>query len=163
MRRLRRYRAPKTAHPTLHFPLSSTNEPISRAGVGAGCIAYAEVKATNKAAAAGVMSAKSPPSIIPASLALFSSRLSSRSAHTRRAHEARLVNAVGLYITSADWFTASALFVNSAVTFARAPSDAFASFRALDVGRLLATPFAGAFVALAFSAEPRAKALNTPT
>jgi glycerol uptake facilitator-like aquaporin len=40
--------------------------------------------------------------------------------------------AVGAYITSAYWFTASTSFANPAVTFARAASDTFAGIRPSD-------------------------------
>lgn len=41
--------------------------------------------------------------------------------------------AVGAYITSAYWFTASTSFANPAVTIARAISDTFANIRPVDV------------------------------
>lgn len=41
--------------------------------------------------------------------------------------------AVGLYITSAYWFTSSTSFANPAVTVARAVTDTFAGIRPADV------------------------------
>ena len=55
--------------------------------------------------------------------------------------------AVGAYITSAYWFTASTSFANPAVTLARALSDTFAGIRPADVPGFIAAQFAGAMVA----------------
>ncbi|BCJ91116.1 MIP family protein [Terrihabitans soli] len=51
--------------------------------------------------------------------------------------------AVGLYITSAYWFTASTSFANPAVTIARALSDTFAGIAAADVLPFIAAQLAG--------------------
>ena len=56
--------------------------------------------------------------------------------------------AVGLYITSAYWFTASTSFANPAVTLARALSDSFAGIAPGSVPLFLTAQFAGALVAL---------------
>lgn len=55
--------------------------------------------------------------------------------------------AVGLYITSAYWFTASTSFANPAVTIARSLSDTFAGIAPGDVPGFLAAQFVGAAVA----------------
>ena len=55
--------------------------------------------------------------------------------------------AVGAYITSAYWFTASTSFANPAVTVARAVTDTFAGIRPADVPAFVAAQFAGAVVA----------------
>ncbi len=52
--------------------------------------------------------------------------------------------AVGAYITSAYWFTASTSFANPAVTIARALSDTFAGIRPADVAFFLLAQLAGA-------------------
>ena len=56
--------------------------------------------------------------------------------------------AVGLYITSAYWFTASTSFANPAVTIARSLSDTFSGIAPGDVPAFLAAQFLGATVAL---------------
>jgi glycerol uptake facilitator-like aquaporin len=55
--------------------------------------------------------------------------------------------AVGAYITSAYWFTASTSFANPAVTLARAVTDTFSGIRPLDVPGFVAAQFAGAAAA----------------
>jgi glycerol uptake facilitator-like aquaporin len=55
--------------------------------------------------------------------------------------------AVGLYITSAYWFTASTSFANPAVTLARSLSDTFAGIRPSDVPGFIAAQIAGALAA----------------
>ncbi|MDX2264745.1 MAG: MIP/aquaporin family protein [Hyphomicrobiales bacterium] len=55
---------------------------------------------------------------------------------------------VGLYITSAYWFTASTSFANPAVTIARALSDTFAGIRPFDVPAFIAAQLLGAGVAV---------------
>jgi len=57
--------------------------------------------------------------------------------------------AVGLYITSAYWFTASTSFANPAVTIARSLSDTFSGIAPGDVPAFLASQFLGAAVAAA--------------
>jgi len=56
--------------------------------------------------------------------------------------------AVGLYITSAYWFTASTSFANPAVTIARALSDTFAGIRPADVAPFVVAQMLGAVGAL---------------
>jgi glycerol uptake facilitator-like aquaporin len=56
--------------------------------------------------------------------------------------------AVGLYITSAYWFTASTSFANPAVTIARSLSDTFSGIAPGDVPAFLAAQFLGATAAL---------------
>ena len=56
--------------------------------------------------------------------------------------------AVGLYITSAYWFTASTSFANPAVTIARAFSDTFAGIAPADVPAFIAAQLLGATAAL---------------
>jgi glycerol uptake facilitator-like aquaporin len=55
--------------------------------------------------------------------------------------------AVGAYITSAYWFTASTSFANPAVTLARAVTDTFAGIRPGDVLPFILVQLAGAIVA----------------
>ncbi len=55
--------------------------------------------------------------------------------------------AVGLYITSAYWFTASTSFANPAVTFARSLSDTFAGIALRSVPLFIAAQIAGALTA----------------
>lgn len=55
--------------------------------------------------------------------------------------------AVGAYITSAYWFTASTSFANPAVTLARAASDTFAGIRPQDVPGFIAAQLAGGIAA----------------
>ncbi|MBS0625006.1 MAG: aquaporin, partial [Verrucomicrobia bacterium] len=55
---------------------------------------------------------------------------------------------VGLYITSAYWFTASTSFANPAVTIARAFSDTFAGIRLTDVAPFIVAQLAGALLAM---------------
>jgi glycerol uptake facilitator-like aquaporin len=52
--------------------------------------------------------------------------------------------AVGLYITSAYWFTASTSFANPAVTIARSLSDTFAGIAPTGVAPFIAAQIAGA-------------------
>lgn len=58
---------------------------------------------------------------------------------------------VGLYITSAYWFTASTSFANPAVTIARAVSDTFAGIRPADVPVFILAQLAGALTAVALT------------
>ena len=54
--------------------------------------------------------------------------------------------AVGLYITSAYWFTASTSFANPAVTLARCLTDSFAGIAPASVPAFMAAQVAGALV-----------------
>jgi glycerol uptake facilitator-like aquaporin len=60
--------------------------------------------------------------------------------------------AVGLYITSAYWFTASTSFANPAVTIARSLSDTFAGISPADVPAFVAAEILGALAAAALAA-----------
>lgn len=55
--------------------------------------------------------------------------------------------AVGAYITSAYWFTASTSFANPAVTLARAFSNTFAGIRLVDAPMFIVAQIIGAFAA----------------
>jgi glycerol uptake facilitator-like aquaporin len=55
--------------------------------------------------------------------------------------------AVGLYITSAYWFTSSTSFANPAVTIARALSDTFSGIAPADVPAFIVMQLAGAVLA----------------
>ena len=55
---------------------------------------------------------------------------------------------VGLYITSAYWFTASTSFANPAVAIARALSNTFAGIRPLDVPAFIVAELLGALLAM---------------
>ena len=68
---------------------------------------------------------------------------------TLRANAAAVPAAVGLYITSAYWFTASTSFANPAVTIARAMTDSFAGIRPLDAPAFIVAQCVGAVIALA--------------
>jgi glycerol uptake facilitator-like aquaporin len=57
--------------------------------------------------------------------------------------------AVGLYITSAYWFTASTSFANPAVTIARSLTDTFAGIAPAGVLAFIAAQIAGMLAALA--------------
>jgi glycerol uptake facilitator-like aquaporin len=57
--------------------------------------------------------------------------------------------AVGLYITSAYWFTASTSFANPAVTIARSLSDTFAGIAPSGVAAFIAAQFVGMLAAVA--------------
>jgi glycerol uptake facilitator-like aquaporin len=59
--------------------------------------------------------------------------------------------AVGLYITSAYWFTASTSFANPAVTIARSLSDTFAGIAPGGVTAFIAAQLAGAALAMVLS------------
>jgi glycerol uptake facilitator-like aquaporin len=56
---------------------------------------------------------------------------------------------VGLYITSAYWFTASTSFANPAATIARSLTDSFSGIRPLDVPAFVIAQTLGALAALA--------------
>jgi glycerol uptake facilitator-like aquaporin len=57
--------------------------------------------------------------------------------------------AVGLYITSAYWFTASTSFANPAVTVARSMSDTFAGIAPSGVAAFIAAQLAGMIAGVA--------------
>jgi glycerol uptake facilitator-like aquaporin len=59
--------------------------------------------------------------------------------------------AVGLYITSAYWFTASTSFANPAVTIARSLSDTFAGIASGGVFAFIVAQIAGALLATALA------------
>ena len=58
--------------------------------------------------------------------------------------------AVGAYITSAYWFTASTSFANPAVTLARSLTNTFAGIRPADTPWFIVAQFAGATASLFF-------------
>jgi glycerol uptake facilitator-like aquaporin len=60
--------------------------------------------------------------------------------------------AVGLYITSAYWFTASTSFANPAVTIARSLSDTFTGIAPADVLAFIAAQLVGMLAAVAIGA-----------
>jgi glycerol uptake facilitator-like aquaporin len=59
--------------------------------------------------------------------------------------------AVGLYITSAYWFTASTSFANPAVTIARSISDTFAGIAPAGAPAFILAQFAGMLAAVFLS------------
>ena len=63
---------------------------------------------------------------------------------TVRSRPSAVPFAVGAYITSAYWFTASTSFANPAVTVARGFTDTFAGIRLADVPLFIAAQLAGA-------------------
>jgi glycerol uptake facilitator-like aquaporin len=63
-------------------------------------------------------------------------------------NSAAIPYAVGLYITSAYWFTASTSFANPAVTIARSISNTFAGIAPSGVGTFIAAQLAGMLVAV---------------
>ena len=63
---------------------------------------------------------------------------------TLRANAAAVPAAVGLYITSAYWFTASTSFANPAVTIARSFSDTFAGIALMHVPSFVIMQMVGA-------------------
>jgi hypothetical protein len=69
-----------------------------------------------------------------------------------RARLAAVPYAVGLYITSAYWFTASTSSANPAVTLARALSDTCASIAPAGVQAIVAAQFVGALAAVTVGA-----------
>jgi glycerol uptake facilitator-like aquaporin len=64
-----------------------------------------------------------------------------------RSRPAAVAFAVGAYITSAYWFTASTSFANPAVTLARSVTNTFSGIRPADVAGFVGAQFAGAFAA----------------
>lgn len=64
-----------------------------------------------------------------------------------RFNMAAVAPAVGLYISSAYWFTSSTSFANPAVTIARALSDTFSGIAPHNVPAFLVAEIAGSFVA----------------
>ena len=74
--------------------------------------------------------------------------------------------AVGLYITSAYWFTASTSFANPAVTLARGLSDSFAGIAPSSVPGFIAGQFAGAalaFIVFTWLLKPQPAAKVSPS
>lgn len=69
-----------------------------------------------------------------------------------RRHPTAAPFAVGAYITSAYWFTASTSFANPAVTLARAATNTFAGIRPDDVPGFIVAQLLGALVATALFA-----------
>jgi glycerol uptake facilitator-like aquaporin len=59
---------------------------------------------------------------------------------------------VGLYITSAYWFTASTSFANPAVTIARSLSDTFAGIAPVGIFGVIVAQLLGTAVAIVISA-----------
>jgi len=68
---------------------------------------------------------------------------------TQRARPDATPAAVGLYIVSAYWFTASTSFANPAVTIARSLSDTFAGIAPVSVSLFIAAQLAGTVAAIA--------------
>lgn len=66
---------------------------------------------------------------------------------TVRSRPAVVPFAVGAYVTSAYWFTASTSFANPAVTIARCLTDTFSGIRASDVTGFVVAQLAGAMAA----------------
>lgn len=66
-----------------------------------------------------------------------------------RSNPAAIPTAVGLYITSAYWFTASTSFANPAVTIARALTDTFAGIAPEDVPAFIVAQILGALIGAA--------------
>lgn len=69
----------------------------------------------------------------------------------RAAAPASVPYAVGLYITSAYWFTASTSFANPAVTLARALSDTFSGIAPSGVPAFIVAQIAGAMIGVLFA------------
>lgn len=72
-----------------------------------------------------------------------------------------VATAVGLYITSAYWFTASTSFANPAVTIARSLSDTFAGIAPADAPGFIVAELLGAFAGVVlfgwlFAVPPKA-------
>jgi glycerol uptake facilitator-like aquaporin len=65
--------------------------------------------------------------------------------------------AVGLYITSAYWFTASTSFANPAVTIARSLSDTYAGIAPAGVLAFILAQCAGAVAAIVVAGSLRMK------
>ncbi|MEO6215059.1 MAG: MIP/aquaporin family protein [Sphingomonas sp.] len=68
---------------------------------------------------------------------------------TQRSRPDATPAAVGLYIVSAYWFTASTSFANPAVTIARSVSDTFAGIAPVSAPLFIAAQLAGTVAALA--------------
>ena len=75
-------------------------------------------------------------------------RAAADNSRLRRANTAAIPYAVGLYITSAYWFTASTSFANPAVTIARSISDTFAGIAPAGVAAFIAAQLAGMLAAV---------------
>ncbi|MEM6614940.1 MAG: MIP/aquaporin family protein [Pseudomonadota bacterium] len=67
---------------------------------------------------------------------------------TLKARPEAVPMAVGLYITSAYWFTASTSFANPAVTIARSFTDTFSGIRPLDMPPFIVMQLIGAALAI---------------
>jgi len=67
---------------------------------------------------------------------------------TLRSNASAIPAAVGLYITSAYWFTASTSFANPAVTIARAFTDTFAGIQLENVPAFIIAQIVGAIIAV---------------
>lgn len=70
---------------------------------------------------------------------------------TLRANPAAIPAAVGLYITSAYWFTSSTSFANPAVTIARSFSDTFAGINPMHMPVFIVVQLIGAVCAVAIA------------
>jgi len=68
---------------------------------------------------------------------------------TLRVRPAAVPASVGLYITSAYWFTSSTSFANPAITIVRSLSDSFAGIAPHDVPMFIVAQLTGAFAAAA--------------
>jgi hypothetical protein len=71
---------------------------------------------------------------------------------TRTNQSTHAAYAVGLYITSAYWFTASTSFANPGVTIARSLSDTFAGIAPAGVRAFIAVQLVGILAAVAVRA-----------
>lgn len=67
---------------------------------------------------------------------------------TIRANKGWVPAAVGLYISSAYWFTSSTSFANPAITVGRGLSDTFAGIAVADIPGFVMAQFAGAILAV---------------
>ncbi|MFZ1741933.1 MAG: MIP/aquaporin family protein [Pontixanthobacter sp.] len=67
---------------------------------------------------------------------------------TVRVNKAWVPASVGLYITSAYWFTSSTSFANPAITIARSLSNSFAGIAPVDVAGFVVAQFVGAACAV---------------
>ncbi|MBX3531246.1 MAG: aquaporin family protein [Rhizobiaceae bacterium] len=82
----------------------------------------------------------------------------------RRANAAAMPWLVGLYITSAYWFTASTSFANPAVTIARSLTASFSGIRPVDAPAFIIAQLTGALIAamlMGWLLAPRTQARRT--